>query len=134
MRPRRHNLCDLFLAHLFLCGGALLLPRLALGGHLRLHGAFLVTQLCRALKVLMRDGLILFLFKLGALFLHLLHIGRRDEGLNAHAGCRLVDQVNRLIRQEAVGDVTVGQLHGGSNGIIGDAHLVMRLVAVAQTL
>ena len=46
----------------------------------------------------------------------------------------LVDQVDRLVGQEAVGDVPVGQRRGGHEGGVGDADPVVRLVAVAQAL
>src|SRR4028119_914180 len=45
-----------------------------------------------------------------------------------------VDQVDRLVRQEAVGDVPVGQRRGGDERAVGDADPVVRLVPVAQPL
>jgi hypothetical protein len=45
----------------------------------------------------------------------------------------LVDEVDRLVGQEAVGDVAVGQRGGRLDGAIGDRDTVVRLVAVAQT-
>ena len=55
-------------------------------------------------------------------------------GVDLHALPRpgLVDQVDRLVRQEAVGDVTVGQGRGGDDRRIGDADAVMRLVLLLQ--
>ena len=47
-------------------------------------------------------------------------------------GAGLVDQVDGLVRQEAVGDVAVGQLGRGLERLVGDADPVVRLVAVAQ--
>ena len=46
----------------------------------------------------------------------------------------LVDEVDRLVRQVAVGQVAVGQVGRGHEGLVGDAHRVVRLVAVAQAL
>ena len=42
--------------------------------------------------------------------------------------------VNRLVRQKPVGDVTVGQLHGRLDGLVGELGLVMLLVFVAEAL
>ena len=52
--------------------------------------------------------------------------------LHPLAGRSLVDQVDRLVRQEAVGDVAVGQRGCRDDRRIGDAHAVMRLVSVLQ--
>ena len=45
---------------------------------------------------------------------------------------RLVDQVDRLVGQEAVGDVAVGEGGGGHDGIVGDPHAVVQLVLLLQ--
>ena len=50
----------------------------------------------------------------------------------AHPGPGLVDQVDRLVGQEPVGDVAVGQLHGRDERLVGEPHLVVGLVPVAQ--
>src|SRR5215212_2815037 len=60
--------------------------------------------------------------------------GRGGHRLDARARGGLVDEVDRLVGQEAVGDVAVGQLGGGVEGLVGDADAVVRLVAVAQAL
>ena len=109
-RPRSHDLRDLFCTDLTLRCGAAILPGFALGLHVGTNGALFIANLCCALKVLMRDGLFLFLVELLNLGFQLLHVRRRGEGTNAHAGGSFVDQVNGLIRQVAVGDVAVGKL------------------------
>ena len=55
-------------------------------------------------------------------------------GIDLHplARRRLVDQVDRLVRQEAVGDVAVGQRRRRDDRRIGDAHAVMGLVLLLQ--
>ena len=53
---------------------------------------------------------------------------RRD----LHPRRRLVDQVDRLVGQEAAGDVAVGQLGRGDDRLVGDRDLVVRLERVAQ--
>src|SRR3954463_5653988 len=60
--------------------------------------------------------------------------GRGGHRLDAHARSRLVDEVDRLVGQEAVGDVAVRQLGGRLQRLLGDVDLVVRLVAVAQAL
>ena len=45
---------------------------------------------------------------------------------------RLVDQIDRLVGQEAVGDVAVRQRRRRDQRAVGDAHAVMRLVLVLE--
>ena len=45
---------------------------------------------------------------------------------------RLVDEVDRLVGQEAVGDVAMRQRRRGDQRAVGDAHAVMRLVLVLE--
>jgi hypothetical protein len=48
------------------------------------------------------------------------------------SGRRLVDQVDRLVGQEAVGDVAVGERCRGHDRTIGDLHLVVHLVLLLE--
>src|SRR5690606_4508106 len=59
---------------------------------------------------------------------------RRGHATDAHAGTGLVDEVDRLVRQEAVVDVAIGQSGRRDERLVGDRDAVVRLVAVAQTL
>src|SRR6266446_4690934 len=54
------------------------------------------------------------------------------QGINLHAqaGCGLVDEVNGLVRQEAVRNVTVRKRSRRDDGSVLDPHAVMHLVAV----
>ena len=52
--------------------------------------------------------------------------------LDAQLGGGLVDQVDRLVGQEAVGDVTVGQHRRGDDRGVLDAHPVVHLVALLE--
>src|SRR3954453_5386264 len=54
--------------------------------------------------------------------------GRRGHRLDAHARRGLVDQVDRLVGQETVGDVAVRQLGRRLERLVGDLHLVVLLV------
>ena len=55
-------------------------------------------------------------------------------GIDFHANprSRLVHEVDRLVRQLPIGDITVRQRSGGDDGGIGDLHAVMHLVALLQ--
>ena len=52
--------------------------------------------------------------------------------LHPLAGRRLVDEVDRLVRQEAVGDVAVGEGRRGDDRRIGDAHAMMGLILLLE--
>ena len=63
-----------------------------------------------------------------------LALGGRAHAADAQAAAGLVDEVDRLVRQVAVGQVAVGQVGRGHERLVGDADRVVRLVAVAQAL
>ena len=92
----------------------------------------LVPQPRRPLVVLRGHRLVLLPLALLQLGLELAPFprGRRHPEPDARAG--LVDQVDRLVRQVAVGDVPVGQFGRGDQCFVGEAHLMVRLVTVAQ--
>ena len=71
---------------------------------------------------------------LGDLVLELLVVRRRLHALDAQARAGLVDEVDGLVGQVAVGDVAVGQVGRGDERLVGDGDPVVRLVAVAQAL
>ena len=52
----------------------------------------------------------------------------------AAAGARLVQQVNRLVGQEAVGDIAFRQLDDGGHHRVGNAHAVVLFVVDAHAL
>ena len=57
------------------------------------------------------------------------------HGLNLRAQlCRcLIDEVNRLVGQESIGNITVRECRRGDEGRVADAHTVMHLVAILQS-
>ena len=63
---------------------------------------------------------------------HLVQLGGHAGRLHAQLGGGLVDQVDRLVGQEAVGDVAVREHGRGDQRGVLDAHLVVLLVALAQ--
>eukprot|EP01136_Pigoraptor_vietnamica_P037821 Opistho-1_new@106316 len=60
------------------------------------------------------------------------HLGLGVD-LDLDLGRGLVDQVDGLVGQEAVGDVAVAQLGGGHDRRVGDLHAVVDLVLLLQT-
>ena len=120
--PHRHDLGDLLLGDLDDAAGVGLEPLL-------FHRALLGEDLL--LLVAQRGGL-LELLRLDRGFLlgcgparrrssTSLTPGRRGHHLDAHLGAGLVDEVDGLVGQEAVGDVAVGEVRGRVDGVVGDA-------------
>ena len=68
------------------------------------------------------------------LVLELLVVRRSGHPPDAQPAAGLVDEVDGLVGQVAVGQVAVGQVGRGHEGLVGDGHRVVRLVAVAQAL
>ena len=58
---------------------------------------------------------------------------RHRIDLDAEPRRGLVDQIDRFVGQEPVTDVAIGQGGGGNDGAVGDAHSVVRLVALLET-
>src|SRR3954464_9625856 len=133
-RPHRDDVRDLLLADRGALAALAGLPgvlqlALAVG-----QPALLVAQLRRLLELLLLDrGLLVAPRRLDLLFELPVH-GRGGHRLDAHARGGLVDEVDRLVGQEPVGDVAVRQLRRGLERLVGDVDLVVRLVAVAQAL
>ena len=60
----------------------------------------------------------------------LIQLGGHRIMFDAQTRRRLVDEVDRLVGEETVGDVTVARNRRRDNGGIGDANAVMRLIAI----
>ena len=116
-------------------GGVLGLTRVPVAAQLvdgRSGGGLRVTQLLGAVVLLVGDRGFLLLGDPRQLLLGRPQVGRRGAVAQPHPAGRLVDEVDGLVRQVAVGDVADGQLGGGPHCVIRDGHLVMLLVAVAD--
>ena len=59
-------------------------------------------------------------------------LGGHGVHLGADQGAGLVDEVDGLVRQEAVGDIAVAQCGGGHDGPVGDLYPVEHLVALLK--
>jgi hypothetical protein len=70
-----------------------------------------------------------FHFALHDLALELVEFGGLGFEFDLQARAGLIDQVDRLVGQEAVGDVAVGEGGGGDQRGVGDAHAMVDLVA-----
>ena len=103
--------------------GELVAPLLRLG-ELALHG---LAHLLRFLAHRRELDLELAHPALG-----LVELERRGVDLHPQAGRGLVDEVDRLVGQEAVGDVAVGKHGGGDQRRVADPDAVVRLVALLQ--
>lgn len=113
-----------------IAGAPLLFALGALGHQLLLP----IPQAGRLLEVLGVDRRFLLPARVGDLLVELAQVWRRGHPADPHPGARLVDQVDRLVRQEPVVDVAVGQGGRRDQRRVGDRDPVVRLVAVAQTL
>ena len=123
----RHDLGDVLRRNLR-CAGAGFLPTVLLGTVL----VDLRLQLVRPLVVLGRDRLVALTPDPAKLLLGGPRVLRLRLRAEPNASARLVDQIDRLVREEAVADVAVGQLRRRDDRLLGDAHAVERLVAVLE--
>jgi hypothetical protein len=94
----------------------------------------LIALVRGGLEVLRLDRLLLVGAHDRDLLVELAQLGRARQDRQAQAGAGLVDQVDRLVGQEAILHVAVGEVHGGHDRAVGDRHLVVRLVAIPQPL
>ena len=133
-RGHAHHVGDLLDADLL--NGLLgrLLPVLLRLVALLLELGLLVAHRGGALEVLRRDGGVLLGARVTQLVVEVAQLLGQRHVADAHARARLVDDVDRLVGQVAVLDVATRQRHGGVQRLLGVAHLVMRLVLVAQAL
>ena len=92
----------------------------------------LVAQLGGPLVLLAGHRLVLVPLQFLGPALQVAHVPAGRLGAQPDPGPGLVDEVDRLVRQEAVGDVPVGQLDRGHQRLVGVAHLVVGFVPVAQ--
>ena len=94
---------------------------------------YLLAQLGQLVGVVLAlDGLALD-FQLADTALNLVQFLGHRVNLQTQFGGGLVNQVDSLVRQETVADITVAQLGGGDDGLVLDTHLVVHLVTLLQS-
>ena len=133
-RPHRDDFADVLGGDL---GGLFLLLFLPAGLHalqLVLELDLAVAQLGGVLVLLVLDRLFLLAAEAVQALRGFLQRRRRVRALDPHAGGGLVDEVDRLVRQEAVRHVARGQLSGGLQRFVRDRQAVVLLVAGAHAL
>src|SRR5437867_1537515 len=106
--------------------GLLVLPKL------RPQILLLVAEAGRLLELLLLDGGFLLLGDFLDLLLQLPDLGRDRGNAQPRARARLVDDVDRLVREEAIVDVPVGELHGRDDRVVGVLGAVVRFVFVPE--
>ncbi|CAH0323479.1 hypothetical protein SRABI128_05008 [Microbacterium sp. Bi128] len=97
----------------------------------RLHGGDLVAQPRGLFVVLGRDGGVLVGLEARETLDEGGRVDRHPE-LQTQPRPRLVDEVDRLVGQDAVGQVPVAELDRGAQGVVGVGHGVVLLVGRAQ--
>src|SRR6266849_6024876 len=88
----------------------------------------------RGLEVLLVDRVVLVRTVLLDLLLELLELVRRGRQLHSDTGRRLVDQVDGLVRQRSIADITVAEDRRSVDGGIADGHTVVLLVQRLDTV
>ena len=113
----------------------------ALGPPLGLHGLLgieavllLLGELLRLVEGLLFDRGFLVGSESGDLLFELLVRRRGGHPADPQTAPGLVDEVDRLVRQEPVGQVAVSQVGRGHQGLVRDRHRMVRLIAVPQAL
>src|SRR5690606_16330819 len=112
----------------------LLLPLLLLAPDLGLEFTLLVPELGGALEVLVPDRFVLARAQGLELLLQLRDLRRRDLAREPGPRAGLVDHIDRLVREEAVRDVALGEPCGRFQRFVRDDHLVVILIMLAYAL
>ena len=94
----------------------------------------LVPQRGGLFEILVGDRLFLLLVELLDLLVDVFQVGRAGHRLQVHPGPGLVDHVDGLIGQATAGNVAIRHFHGRLNGVVGDPHVMVLLVAIAEPL
>ena len=93
-----------------------------------------VAQAGGVLELLPVSGSFLVSTDTSKVLVHLGDLWRKRHVVDTRAGTRLVEDINRLVRQEAVLDVAVRERDGGNHRFGRVAHVVVRLVGRLEAL
>ena len=84
------------------------------------------------IELLVLDDRFFFGDQLAQLRVGLANRRRRQRCLQANAGAGLVDKIDGLVGEKAIGDIPVAQPGGARQCLVRNLHLVVRFVAIAQ--
>ena len=103
-------------------------------GALIQQGAFLVTQFSGFFKALVFDCLLLGSLDIFDFVFNFFQVRRGLHTHDAQTAAGFVNEIDCLIRQEAVRDVAIGHVGCGDECLVGDGHPVVAFVLVADAL
>src|SRR5438876_2972143 len=126
--PGADDLGDVLLVNLGDGGAQLVAPLHLFFDVLVLELLLLIAEGGSGLVILVGDRLFFLDLKVADLLLHRLEIRRCGRQLHANAGRRLIHQVDRLVRQRAIRNVTHRELGRRFDGLVGHGDAVMLLV------
>ncbi|MNC12095.1 hypothetical protein D3C75_598080 [compost metagenome] len=132
--PACHDLGDIIRRYHGVGAALLFLPLVAGGFQLFAELLLGIPECSSLLELLALHRGVLLLAHILQLLLHLLQAGRYGVGLQANLGAGFVDQVNGFVRQEPVGNIAVGELHGLNNGFVRNFYPVMGFITVAESV
>ena len=93
-----------------------------------------IAQFGCLLKVLTLDGLVLLRGDLGDLAVQLLELWRGGQSLDTQSGTSLIDQINGLVRQITILNVSGRQFGGRLQSTVGNRDMMVVLIARTKTL
>jgi len=136
LRPRRDDVSDVFFGHLddLIALRFALLPLFLEPRSFEPQRLFPVARCRSFFKLLGFDDSLFLGQDLAQLGLDLTDLRRRQRSLQANARAGFVDEIDGLIGQEAIGNVSVSELGCRHERLVGDLHLMVRLVAISETL
>jgi len=98
------------------------------------QGPLLIAQLSRPLVLLGLHGLVLLSAQVGDLVVEVLDGRRHRLAEDPHAAAGLIDEIDGLVGQLAVGDIAVGEIGGTHQGLIGEFGPVVAFVLLPQSV
>ena len=128
------------ISHIFICdqgeigGTHLLLPLFFQARQLLFDLPLPIAQLRSLLELLIAHRRLLLRAHSAQLLLDLLQIGGGGIATDADPRSSLVDKIDGLIGQKAIGDIAIRKFHRRFESFVGDLDLMMRLIAIAQPL
>ncbi len=132
-RPARHHFFDV-LARDDSGAGVVELQTLANDAQIFFFFAFFLGIEARLLEFVIGDGGFHAVGDEFHAFLHFCHFIRQHGLAQFYARARFVDQVDSLVREETIGNVTAGKINRVTNGFVGVADGMEFFVTFAHAL